>query len=240
MYRYDITRRLILQGNGQPLPAAPALNLDGPDHSVHATALLPLFDPYDHVRVMPGGTLSLSADGSRATSAIIWATHVLRDNGEYKNVFGILRAFDAMTLNEIWNSGAYQFRSDFLGKHAKYSPVTIARSRVFAPTNSDRLVVYGPLSRARPFTPRWQEWIDLGEVRARGAEIIPSFATVTPLSRAPGVLDTFLADRHGTILNGGFLIGGGQYFWGYPLPRNGPQPAAVSGHLWPQRHETRM
>jgi hypothetical protein len=226
MYRYDLTRGLILRADGQPLPGAPALNLDGPDQSIRATTLTALNDPYDHTRVMPGG-MSLSANGSIAGSGIVWATHVLRDNGEYKNVFGILRAYDAVTLQEIWNSGTYQFDPNFLGKHAKYAPATIARGRAFVPTNSNRLVVYGLAARARAFTPPWQEWIDLGEARRRGDEIIPSSAVVTPISRAPGVLDTYLADKNGTILNGGFLVGSGQYFWGYPIPKASEQPDAA-------------
>ena len=54
---------------------------------------------------MPGATLSLSANGNRAGSGIVWATMVLGENAEYKNVDGILRAFDALTLRELWNSG---------------------------------------------------------------------------------------------------------------------------------------
>src|SRR5207237_10778114 len=119
-------------------------------------------------------TRSLSANGSRAGSGIVWATHVLRDRGECNNVFGVLRAYDAMTLNEIWNSGTYQFDQNFVGKHAKYAPVTIANGRAFVPTSSNRLVVYGLTSRARSFTAPWQEWIDLGELKKRGEEIIPN------------------------------------------------------------------
>src|SRR5258708_1734000 len=118
MYRYDLASGRILRTDGQPLPAAPALNLDAPDHSVRANALLPLNDPYDQTRVMPGGTLSLSANGSAAGTGIVWATHVLRDNGEYKNEFGILRAYDATPLHELWNSDPYHFDPHFLGNHS--------------------------------------------------------------------------------------------------------------------------
>ena len=230
-YRYSFASGLILRSDGTPIAAPPALNLDGPNQSVHGADLIPLADSYDHIRVMPGGTLSVSANGSKSDTGIVWATQVLRDNAEYKNVPGILRAYDAITLQELWNSGAYQFDPDFLGKHAKYAPVTIAGGRVFAPTNSNRLVVYGLLGHARRFTAPWQDWIDLGEAKPRGEGVIPANAAVTPLARSADVLDTFLVDRNGTVLDGGYLIRGGQYFWGYPLPRSVRQPTAVTGSV---------
>lgn len=95
---------------------------------------------------MPGGMLSLSANG--ANDAIIWAllpfdrgTSISQgsiappDPSDYPTnanqcrlVWGVLRAFDAMTLQEIWNSEADLFY------FAKFAPPTIANGRVYVPT----------------------------------------------------------------------------------------------------------
>lgn len=94
---------------------------------------------------IPGGILSLSANGSKAGSGIVWATIPLKDNPAGKTVEGILRAFDASNLSrELWNSKQVAGRDD-LGSFAKFCPPTIANGRVYAPTFSNQLVVYGLL-----------------------------------------------------------------------------------------------
>ncbi len=94
---------------------------------------------------IPGGILSLSANGSKAGSGIVWATLPLKDNPAGKTVEGILRAFDASDLSrELWNSKQAASRDD-LGAFAKFCPPTIANGRVYAPTFSKQLVVYGLL-----------------------------------------------------------------------------------------------
>ena len=67
--------------------------------------------------------------------------------------FGILRAFDPITLHEIWNNQTDQFATDpKFGKfnpppktywYVKFVPPTIAHNRVFLPTASRRVLVYG-------------------------------------------------------------------------------------------------
>ena len=54
---------------------------------------------------MPGGMLSLSANGNGAGSAIVWASIPIRGDANMGTVPGILRAFDASHVeNELWNS----------------------------------------------------------------------------------------------------------------------------------------
>lgn len=94
---------------------------------------------------IPGGILSLSADGAKAGTGIVWATHPLKDNPAGKTVEGIARAFDASNLNrELWNTK--QVARDDLGNFAKFCPPTIANGKVYMPTFSKRLHVYGLLS----------------------------------------------------------------------------------------------
>jgi hypothetical protein len=226
-YLFNTETRLIVNAAGQALPLAPALNLDGPTYSIQGATLNPLNDPNDHSRVMPGGTLSLSAHGSTAGSAIIWATHPVRDNAEYKNVYGELEAYDAANLHALWTSGTDQFGLDFLGKHAKYAPVTVADGRVYAPTNSNRLVVYG-LRASQAFTAPWQEPADIGEALAGSDSTVPAGAQVSAVSRSPGLVDLYLVDKKG-VRNAGYIVPGGQYFWGYEIPHGAAQPSTVPG-----------
>ena len=54
--------------------------------------------PQDELR-MPGGILTLSSDGDRDGTAIVWASHPTDDDGMNQTVLGTLRAFDARNLN---------------------------------------------------------------------------------------------------------------------------------------------
>ncbi len=99
---------------------------------------------------MPGGMLSLSANDT--ADAIIWALLPLQVGIADENanrqicVDGVLRAFNAISLNEIWNSSS---AADSLGHFAKFVSPTIAKGRVYAPTYDGKFVVYG-LDKAMP------------------------------------------------------------------------------------------
>ncbi len=91
---------------------------------------------------MPGGILSLSANGSVAGTGILWATVPSASDAEFQVVPGVLRAFDASGLsNELWNS--LQKPADDVGNFAKFCPPTIANGKVYLATFSNRLNVYG-------------------------------------------------------------------------------------------------
>jgi uncharacterized repeat protein (TIGR02543 family) len=99
----------------------------------------------------PGTTnsvpLSLSADGSRAGTGIIWAPAAYNAASNPQVAPGILRAFDASTLVEIWNSKQNAARDD-AGNYAKFTPATVANGKVYLPTFSNQLVAYGLLGFA--------------------------------------------------------------------------------------------
>jgi hypothetical protein len=58
---------------------------------------------------------------------------------------GVLRAFDATDASkELWNSLQDATRDD-LGNFAKFSPPTVVNGKVYLPTFSNQLVVYGLL-----------------------------------------------------------------------------------------------
>lgn len=114
---------------------------------------------------MPGGILTLSANGNAAGSAIVWASIPISRDANMRTVPGVLRAFDAANPEiELWNSEKDSTR-DHLGMFAKFCPPVVANGRIYmatfleppmggklAPRN--KLVVYGLLrgDGARPLT----------------------------------------------------------------------------------------
>jgi hypothetical protein len=87
--------------------------------------------------------MAVSADGGKDGTGILWLTTAdIRD----QPVPGTLRAFDASDLShELWSSGMNPAR-DSLGNFAKFATPTVADGKVFVPTHSDMLAVYGLLS----------------------------------------------------------------------------------------------
>lgn len=106
---------------------------------------------------MPGGILSLSANGKTADSAIVWASVPISGDANMGTVPGILRAFDASNVEkELWNSEQESGR-DRVGMFAKFCPPVVANGRVYMATFAEpaksgksaapnKLVVYGLLN----------------------------------------------------------------------------------------------
>ncbi len=96
---------------------------------------------------MPGGILSVSANGRKSGTAIVWASHQLGGSANHTSQAGILRAFNAENVSEeLWNSEQNSAR-DSVGLFAKFVPPTIANGKVYLATFSDRLNVYGLLPK---------------------------------------------------------------------------------------------
>jgi hypothetical protein len=92
---------------------------------------------------MPGGMLSVSANGSAPGTGIVWAAMSNAGDANHTPQPGIVRAYDAGNVTrELWNSQQNAAR-DALGNFSKFSPPTIADGKVFVPTLSNKLVVYG-------------------------------------------------------------------------------------------------
>lgn len=92
---------------------------------------------------MPGGVLSLSADGTKAGTGIVWATHPLTGDANQAVRPGILKAFDASNVgNLLWDSQQNPTRDD-CGNFAKFNPTTIVDGKVFLASFSNQLCVYG-------------------------------------------------------------------------------------------------
>lgn len=99
-----------------------------------------ILDPTGLSNTVP---LSLSANGSQAGTGIVWASAPYSEDANSGAVPGILYAFDAGDLShELWDSKQNAARDD-VGNYAKFSPPTIANGKVYVPTFSGQLVVYG-------------------------------------------------------------------------------------------------
>jgi outer membrane protein assembly factor BamB len=86
----------------------------------------------------PGGEVSLSSDGSRPGTGILWA---LTQNKEQE---GLLQAFDAADPgHELWNS-----RAEPYGKASLFVAPVVADGKVFVTSDTGELTVYG--LRAKP------------------------------------------------------------------------------------------
>jgi hypothetical protein len=92
-------------------------------------------------RPFPGGVLAVSSNYS--SGGILWATTPDGPTND-GTASGVLRAFDALTLAELWNSTQNVAR-DGLGTFAKFAAPTVANGKVYVPTFSNQVVVYGLL-----------------------------------------------------------------------------------------------
>ena len=101
---------------------------------------------------MPGGFLSISANGAQAGSGIVWALHPVSVDGSATDaaasgarVRGILQAFDASDVSkELYDTRMNAARDDF-GNFAKFNVATVANGKVYVPTMSKKIAVYGLL-----------------------------------------------------------------------------------------------
>jgi outer membrane protein assembly factor BamB len=90
----------------------------------------------------PGGALTISADGAKPGTGILWATVGRNKSADHGNADGVLRAFNAETLQELWNSENNAQR-DRLGTLVKFVPPLVVDGRVYVPNYDNAVNVYG-------------------------------------------------------------------------------------------------
>jgi hypothetical protein len=89
----------------------------------------------------PGGELSLSSNGTTPGTGILWVAQPLNDASQ-ATVSGILQAYDATNLtNELWDS--LLVAGDDCGAFAKFASPTVANGKVYLPSFSNQVCVYG-------------------------------------------------------------------------------------------------
>jgi len=85
----------------------------------------------------------VSANGGTSGTGLVWLT---TGDNTTNEIPGTLHVLDAGNLsNELWNSDMNADR-DGLGRFAKFAAPTVANGRVYVPTFSNALVIYGLLS----------------------------------------------------------------------------------------------
>ena len=90
-----------------------------------------------------GAVLSVSSNGSKDGTAILWASYAVSGDAEHDVSVGILRAFDASDITkQLWSS-LQDPTHDGSGNYAKFASPTIANGHVYLPTFSNQVVVYG-------------------------------------------------------------------------------------------------
>lgn len=128
-------------------------------YAVNANSASPITLPHltegpDMQMGHPGGILTLSANGSAPGTGIVWASTYDADHtdipfygvgGALNEVRpGVLRAYAAENLIPLWTSEINSAR-DGRFNFAKFTPPTVANGRVYMPTFSDKIMVYGLL-----------------------------------------------------------------------------------------------
>ncbi len=177
---------------------------------------------------LPYDGMALSANGGASGTGILWLTMM---EYEAHPAPGVVRAFDAEDLKkELWNSAKNPAR-DRLGYFAKFATPTVANGKVYVPTFSGELAVYGLLGAA-PRVTGVANAASLREGPVSPGELISIYgAGFGPAEPARLALDTF--GRVSTRLGGARV-----YFDGVPAPLyfawmgqvNAVVPYSVAGH----------
>jgi uncharacterized protein (TIGR03437 family) len=154
--------------------------------------------------------MAISSNGD--SDGIVWET---TGNYDRPGIPGTLHAFDASDLTqELWNSDMQP--DDALGAFAKFAVPLIANSRVYVPTFSNRLVIYGFVAnRTTSLDPQItavlngasfiQDSVSPGEVLA-----------ILGANLGPGVLENMRVDETGHVTNE--LAGTQVFFDGIAAP----------------------
>jgi hypothetical protein len=93
-----------------------------------------------HPAGVSAAALAVSANGTTAGTGILWAA-MSTQNSATGPVPGMLRAFDAVSLTELWNSTMNP--ADDSGMLAKFCVPTVVNGKVYLATFSNQLNVYG-------------------------------------------------------------------------------------------------
>lgn len=94
----------------------------------------------------PGGSISISADGSKAGTGIVWGTITTGGSADHGNAAGVLYAFDAETLETLWSTEK-NVKRDRLGTLSKFAPPVVVGGKVYIPNQDDAVNVYGLLPK---------------------------------------------------------------------------------------------
>jgi hypothetical protein len=103
------------------------------------STLTPLAKGSYQINLFAGAEVTVSANGS--SGGVVWASSTTGEFAGSAIVPGTLRAYDAVTLADLWNSQTNP--TDALGNWAKFVPPVVANGKVYMVSFSDSIVVYG-------------------------------------------------------------------------------------------------
>ena len=137
---------------------------------------------------LPFSGMTVSSNAFVPGSGIYWATTV--SNGTLPAA-GTLHAFDAMNVSqELWNSDVQGTR-DTLGSFTKFANPTVVNGKVYVPTDSKQVTVYGLLP-------------------VPGVTAVVSAASFTSSAIAPGELVTIFGNSIGPSAPVGLVLQSGK------------------------------
>ncbi len=99
-----------------------------------------------------GASVVVSANGQNAGTGIVWAyAPTLNSSGIEPGILHAYSAsdFSAGIFHELWNNSYDNLGGDAGCSHAKFNQPLIANGKVFLPTFSERVLVYGLLPQRR-------------------------------------------------------------------------------------------
>ena len=130
---------IFMWGEGEPLKA---FKFSGGQFQVAPASQGSVLAPPGKSNSVP---LSVSSNSSQPGSGIVWASCPDLADSNHQTVHGILRAFDATDLSrELWNSTMDSSRDD-VGNYAKFASPAVVNGKVYEPSFSGVLNVYGLL-----------------------------------------------------------------------------------------------
>jgi len=133
---------------------------------------------------LPFSGMTVSSNAFVPESGIFWATSATSTT---LPAAGTLHAFDAMNVSrELWNSDI-QGRLDALGSFTKFANPTVANGKVYVPTDSNQVTVYGLLS-------------------VPGVTAVVSAASFTSSAMAPGELISIFGNGIGPAVPVGLQV----------------------------------
>ncbi len=198
-----------------------------------AGPILYLAEPYNAIKAFPisNGTasaasssqfaisnsffagLAVSADGGKDGTGLVWMT---TGDTTASEVPGTLHVLDAGNLStELWNSGTNAVR-DGLGRFAKFVAPMVANGKVYVPTFSNALVIYGLLSGQQPAAAPAISAVTNGASFVSGAVSPGEIVAVFGANLGTSELTQFQVDANGNV--GTALAGTQVLINGVPVP----------------------
>lgn len=158
--------------------------------------------------------IAVSGDRGLSGTGIVWQT--VSDNN-VRGMPGTLHAFDAADLShELWNSDMVPDR-DTLGRFAKFVAPTVVNGRVYVPTFSNQLAIYGLLPGSGTSSPTVQVTAVANGASLLGGAISPGeVVTIFGANLGPAQSTNMQVDQTQHASN--VLAGTRVFFDGIPAP----------------------